>query len=696
MTSKSQTVRLLILDPSQNEAEALVSLLRNGGKATRGHRVTAEEALLESINEQVWDLCIAREDSGELDYKDALAHILRLDKDIPFILLTEGYKPELLVETMKLGAADVVPHAEKNHILLAIDRELRNLEERRRRRSLDLHLREAEKRCQLLLDSSMDAIAYVSDGMHIYANQTYLDMFGYEDVDDLMGIPLMDTVSDETQEDFKAFFKNFQEGTTEDNEMRCAALRSDGSTIDVVYTMLSATYDGERCTQIIVRPVQDDSELEEKLKQISSQDLLTGLYNRQYFTERLHAATEKALANELRGALLYIALDNFARIKADAGIAGADLVLSDIANLLRKHFEETDVLARLGDDSFAVLLIGKDDRQALEQAEKLRAAVENQLFEVSNRTIQATCSIGIALVNDSSPKATELLGRAHKASTHVHELEGHEQGNGVYLYNPRDFDISMAADQDMLAILEEALDNNQFKLLFQPIISLRGDNEEHYEALVHMLVDDKEVSPNEFLPINQKAQLAIKFDRWVILQNIKYLSAHRAKGHNTRLFLNITSHTIQDKTFLPWLSLALKAARLPGDSLIFQIEEDHAIILLKQAKEFSKGLAELHCRTSLSRFGCAISPFNTLKHIDVDYVKLDASFTEELQKGEEAREKVKEMIHSLQSAGKLAIVPHVESATVLSTLWQAGVNYIQGNYVHPPAPEMNYEFGESE
>lgn len=696
MTSKSQTVRLLILDPSQNEAEALVSLLRNGGKATRGHRVTAEEALLESINEQVWDLCIAREDSGELDYKDALAHILRLDKDIPFILLTEGYKPELLVETMKLGAADVVPHAEKNHILLAIDRELRNLEERRRRRSLDLHLREAEKRCQLLLDSSMDAIAYVSDGMHIYANQTYLDMFGYEDVDDLMGIPLMDTVSDETQEDFKAFFKNFQEGTTEDNEMRCAALRSDGSTIDVVYTMLSATYDGERCTQIIVRPVQDDSELEEKLKQISSQDLLTGLYNRQYFTERLHAATEKALANELRGALLYIALDNFARIKADAGIAGADLVLSDIANLLRKHFEETDVLARLGDDSFAVLLIGKDDRQALEQAEKLRAAVENQLFEVSNRTIQATCSIGIALVNDSSPKATELLGRAHKASTHVHELEGHEQGNGVYLYNPRDFDISMAADQDMLAILEEALDNNQFKLLFQPIISLRGDNEEHYEALVRMLVDDKEVSPNEFLPINQKAQLAIKFDRWVILQNIKYLSAHRAKGHNTRLFLNITSHTIQDKTFLPWLSLALKAARLPGDSLIFQIEEDHAIMLLKQAKEFSKGLAELHCRTSLSRFGCAISPFNTLKHIDVDYIKLDASFTEELQKGEEAREKVKEMIHSLQSAGKLAIVPHVESATVLSTLWQAGVNYIQGNYVHPPAPEMNYEFGESE
>src|SRR5690606_6829231 len=168
-------------------------------------------------------------------------------------------------------------------------------------------LREAEKRCQLLLDSSMDAIAYVSDGMHIYANQTYLDMFGYQGIDDLMCIPVMDTVTDETQDDYKGSFKHFQYGTAEENEMRCATLRSDGSTIDVVYTLLSATYDGERCTQVIVRPEQDDSELEEKLKKISSQDLLTGLYNRQYFTERLHTSAEKALANELQGALLYIA-----------------------------------------------------------------------------------------------------------------------------------------------------------------------------------------------------------------------------------------------------------------------------------------------------------------------------------------------------------------------------------------------------
>lgn len=140
--------------------------------------------------------------------------------------------------------------------------------------------------------------------------------------------------------------------------------------------------------------------------------------------------------------------------------------------------------------------------------------------------------------------------------------------------------------------------------------------------------------------------------------------------------------------------MALKAARLPGDSLIFQIRECDANNYMKQAKEFAKTVHELHCKVSICQFGCALNPFNTLKHIDVDYVKIDGSFTEELQKKDDAKEEVKEMVKSLQSAGKLTIVPLVENASVLATLWQAGVNYIQGYYLQAPVPEMNYDFGD--
>src|SRR5690606_24227674 len=126
----------------------------------------------------------------------------------------------------------------------------------------------------------------------------------------------------------------------------------------------------------------------------------------------------------------------------------------------------------------------------------------------------------------------------------------------------------------------------------------------------------------EFLPPGGPSEMAGKIDRWVVLQTIKHLSSHRSKGHDTRLFLNITAETIQDKTFVSWLSTALKAARLPGDSLIFQISETDAAAYLKQVKEFTRALAELHCKLSISHFGSALNPFNTLKHVAADYVKL--------------------------------------------------------------------------
>lgn len=285
------------------------------------------------------------------------------------------------------------------------------------------------------------------------------------------------------------------------------------------------------------------------------------------------------------------------------------------------------------------------------------------------------------------------MGRAHVASSEVRKLEGHEQGNGVVVYRPADYE-SLDDSHSIDAILN-ALDENRFRLLFQPIINLRGEGEEHYEAFVRMLdKDNEEVSPYDFLPPMGPTDTAIKIDRWVILQTIRQLASHRSRGHDTRLFLNITAQTLQDKTFTAWLSVALKAARLPGDSLIFQIREGDANNFMKQAREFTKTVHELHSKVSISQFGCALNPFNTLKHIDADYVKIDGSFTEEIQKSDEAREQIKELVKSLQSAGKLTIIPLVENASVLATLWQAGVNYIQGYYLQAPVPEMNYDFGD--
>ena len=694
MQKKNATVHLLILDPSQNDAESLVSLLRNSGKATRAHRITSEEDLEETLKAGNWDLLLARDLEQEFSADDALAMIRRIDKDIPFILLTEQESRERTVAIMKAGAQDTVPFECTDLLVLVVNRELAALGERRRRRVLESHLREAEQRCQLLLESSKDAIAYINDGMHVYANQSYMEFLGYDDIDDLICVPVLDTLTPESQDKYRDFMKSFAEKGEDGMAMNCTARRSDDHELNVTMSVSAATYDGEACTQIVLQPEHSDAELEEKLRQISSQDLLTGLYNRQYLMSALAEAISNAGKNNETGALAYIALDNFMSMKSQVGISGADLLLGDLANLLREQAGDDLALARLSDDAFSLLCQHCNEKAMVDHAERIRKAVEDHLFDINGRTVQLTVSIGVAAITENSPKAEELMARAHMASADVRKLEGHTHGNGVLAYNPADFET--LDENNSVEAIQKALEENRFRLLFQPIINLRGEGEEHYEAFVRMLdKDGKEVSPYDFLPPMGPSDTAIKIDRWVILQTIRQLSSHRSRGHDTRLFLNVTAETLQDKTFTPWLSVALKAARLPGDSLVFQIREGDANNYMKQARDFTKAVHELHCKVSIAQFGCALNPFNTLKHIDTDYVKIDGSFTEEIQKSDEAKEQVKAMVKSLQNNGKLTIIPLVENAGVLATLWQAGVNYIQGYYLQAPVPEMNYDFGDN-
>ncbi len=694
MQKNKTTVHLLILDPSQNDAESVVSLLRNAGRATRAHRITSEEDLEEALKTSTWDLLLARDIDQEFGPDNALAMIKRMDKDIPFILLTETFDRERTVGIIRAGAQDALPFEYSDLLVLVAKRELAALDERRRRRVLESHLREAEQRCQLLLESSKDAIAYINDGMHIYANQSYMELLGYDDIDDLICIPVLDTLTPESQEKYKDFMKTFAHNGEDGMALNCTSRRSDDQEIDVTISASAATFDGEACTQIVLQTEHSDTELEEKLQEISSQDLLTGLYNRQHLMGALGRAIAEAGKNNQTGALAYIALDNFMAMKTRVGISGADLLLGDLATLLRELAGDNMTLARLSDDAFCMMCLPCDERNMEQQCEQLRKAVEDHLFDINGRTVPLTVSIGIAAITENSPQAEDMMGRAHTASAEVKKQEGGSQGNGVLVYNPTDYE---ALDENNSAeAIQRALDDNRFRLLFQPVINLRGEDEEHYEAYVRMLdKDDQEISPYDFLPPVGPTETTLKIDRWVILQTIKQLASHRSRGHDTRMFLNITPETLQDKAFMPWLSVALKAARLPGDSLIFQIREGDANNHMKQAKDFTKAVHELRCKVSISQFGCAINPFNTLKHIDADYVKIDGSFTEELQKNDQAKQQVKEMVKSLQSSGKLTIIPLVESASVLATLWQAGVNYIQGYYLQAPVPEMNYDFSDN-
>ncbi|MDX1588166.1 MAG: EAL domain-containing protein [Oleiphilaceae bacterium] len=690
----SDTIRLLLLDPSQNDAEALVSVLRNAGHATRAHRITSEDDLLESLANSTWDLILLRDKPQEPAPDQVLTQVRRLDKDIPCLLLTEQEDRERRVQAMELGAQDVLAFSDQTLLRLVLEREMRNLAARRGQRQANAKLLESEQRCRLLLESSKDAIAYINDGMHVYGNNSYLSLTGYEEADDLIGVPILDVLTRESQEPFKKFMREFAENQKNGTRLECAIQHTEEKTTDVVIEASPASYDGEPCTQIVVLPKQDNTELEAKLRQISNEDVLTGLYNRQYLLEKLNQSIASVQEKGHEAALAFVALDNLLAAKTQVGIPGADMIISDIAGILRDKVDKGVILARLSDDAFALLDPAHGPETLKVSCEAIRQKIADHLFEAAGRTVQVTVSIGIAPITDNAPKAMDLLGRAHSAADQVREQSGHEQGNGLHIFRPALYEGQSASEiTDAIAL---ALEEDRFRLLFQPIINLRGEGEEHYEVFVRMLdKDGKEVSPYDFLPPFGPADMAAQVDRWVVLKTIRQLTAHREKGHDTKLLLTLTAQTLQDPEFVLWLRKALNAARIPGNKLIFQISENDATTYLKQMKGLSRALQKLHCPMAITHFGGAINPFNTLKHLEVTYVKLDGSYTQEIQKNEEARKAVGEMVQTLHQQGKLTIVPMVENAAVLATLWQTGVNYIQGYYLQAPMPTMNYDFNDA-
>ncbi len=688
MPTEKKTVRLLLLEDSQNEAERLISLFRNAGHATRAHRLTSSDDLAEAL-QQTWDLLIAAPHSENLEPDEALGAIRRLGKDLPFLQLVADNDGEAITEAMLLGAQDGVPASDEERLLLVAERELRNLEERRARRNAEVALREAERRCQLLLDSSVDAITYAHDGMHIYVNRAYVELFGYSDADDIAGMPMIDLIQGSDQAAFKDFLKTYQQNGDEHAELLCGGVRDDGSQFRARMTFSPASYDGEPCTQVVIRAESDNSELAEKLREISSQDLVTGLYNRVHFLELLDHAVQQAVKTGSPASLALLRIDRYANLLGDIGLADSDLLLADCATLLRQHFGEQAQLARFADDSFAALL-PQPPAQAEASLQALLKKVEGHLFDIGGRSVQVTFSIGVAGISEQSAQAQLVVERALRCTD---QLTG---GNALNIYDPAEELAAAASRGNLVAMVQQAIEGNGFQLLFQPIISLHGDEREHYEvSLLLRNPQGEAVPPAEFLAAAEQTGLAARVDRWVLLNAIRQLGEHRARGHNTRLFIGLGAASLQDPALLPWLSAALKAARLPADSLILQLGEPDAIAYLKQAKLLTKGLAELHCKVSLSRFGGALNPFNTLRHLNVDFVKLDSELLRDLSDAEQ-QDKLKTLIAGLHNEAKLTVVPNVDNASVLTTLWQTGVNYVQGLYLQAPSPKMDYEFSSGE
>ena len=703
--SQHAPVRLLIAESSENSAHEFDSMLRDAGIPTRMRLIDLPMAG-EAMDTADLMLC-----NAELPHLEQILPQLRTRAPhVPIILVNAAEHGFSTSQGMRLGAADVVSRADPDELVLVFKRELAHVCQGQRLSELHRALKEAEQRCQLLLQSSQAAIAYVHEGMHIHANPGYLKLFGFSDADDLLGLPLMDLLTEGSAEDLKQVLKRFR-NDGEECTLDFTGRASDGTEIAGNMTLAHAEYEGEACMQVIVRTAPARPAPAESAGSANgsadgpaangegtvngtpadtngSATVAAGVGT---FLEAARGMMDSVNAHR---AVLVAQIDGFAKLQGELGLRGSEELAESVLRALQEALDARPC-ARLATHQFAFAVTDGDRNAVLERTESMRKTVEGMMMEVHGKTVRATLSIGgTELDEELGESGGDPIEAALNTAFAAALRAADDGGNRVELLTKevaREEPDSEAGQ--ILAQINEAIDNQRFLLLFQPIISLRGDSEEHYEVFLRMMDrDGRKISPGEFLRTAIEHGVAAKIDRWVILQSIKMLSTHRSKGHNTRLTINLTANSIADPEFLQWLSVAIKAARLPSDAVIFQITEQDASDLVRQTREFVEGLKGMHCRASLSRFGLRDNPMEMLDHIPVDFVKLDGSHIERLMEDPDLKDEITGMIRELQGKGKLTIIPMVESAGVLSALWQAGANYIQGHYLQEPSTEMDFDF----
>jgi len=668
----SDTVlRLLIVENSRNEAQGYIKALRNAGIVARPQVAEDDEDVAEWLDKQPFDMVLAIDALEATPLSKIIELVRAKDPELPIIVTTDDYDEQHVLAALRLGACNVVSKASPEHLQVVIMRETINLLHNRELSTARNSLTETERRCQALLGSSRDAIAYAHEGMHLYANPAYLELFGFASFDELEGIPLMDMVIPDDQPRLKDFLRQFSRGETEQDHLDLTGLLPDGAQFSAGMAFAPANYDGEPCTQITIR---DD-----------------GLLNRTAFLDSFGSHLAKPDLDTTH--LLFITIDDFKSVKEQVGIGATDDVLKAFAELLGEHTGDADLLARFSDQAFTVLLVGQDGDAAATLGEALRAKVEGHLFEVGDQAVSMTCSLGLSPARHGE-QAHAIVAQADLAS----EAAQSEGGNRLQVHNPINYArATQQRDLLMVEMIKEAGKQGRFRLYYQPIVSLAGAAEENYEVFLRMFDEAGEpVSPAQFFPAAEQSGQIADIERWVIANAIHILGKRHKGGNNTRLFINLSESTLADLPLIEWLGEQLQQSGLDSSALVFEIPEDAVSNHISDARTFCEALSGLGCGIAIDHFGCTANSFNCLNHIPADYLKLDRSFATAMDQGDKGQEKLKEVTQKAHDLNKKVIAEFVEDARHLSVLWQCQIDLIQGFFLQEPSPGMTFDFeGES-
>ena len=545
-------------------------------------------------------------------------------------------------------------------------------------------LSESEQRFRELADMLPQTICETDRaGMITYANQQAFESFGYTWDDLQAGLTVCHLFESHECDRVKRNTGSILlDGIAHSIGTEYTAVRKDGSSFPaLVYSapiLRGAEHIGMRMVAV---DITERKQQEELILHQAHFDSLTELPNRFLVLDRLNQFIKESQRTGNRVAVLFLDLDDFKKVNDTLGHAMGDQLLIETAQRLRKTVRDYDVVGRLGGDEFIVVLGGLV--QAIDAGQVAETLLNRfkQAFQLDNRELLMTSSLGIAIYPDDGDTPAELL---RKADTAMYYAKA--QGRNTYQY----YTASMNRDVSRRLLLEQhlhgALKNGEFSLHYQPLVEISGRTVISFEALLRWqnpVLGD--ISPAEFIPIAEKTGLIIPIGQFVLGEALQHLAYWQDRhGQVFKLAVNLSPRQFGDPQLLQQIKNAIGLAGVPYDSLEFEITEGVLMSGQSYIGDTLVALSRLGINIAMDDFGTGYSSLNYLRCYPFNILKIDRSFIHDITEDPRDRELVNAAIAMAHGLGLKVIAEGVETEEQFDYLARQGCDFAQGYLFSKP------------
>jgi len=671
-------VPLIVLSATRDPVEAINGMLRRAGEPAHCTWIPALRDLADALAQINPELLVhVMADEQELEAVIAIRD--QTAPTVPILALAQEADEATIAHALVLGARDLASLAHPDRLQAVMMRELETF---RAQRTLDAAMRVAQDaRSQLdtVLERSNDAIIQVQEGIVTDANPAWLELFGVED--GIAGQPVMDLFEESSHPALRGALAACLQGRwSGDHTLRANALPADGSILPVEIALAMGEHEGEPSVRLVVPAAPRAQAAPAEPRAAEGPATVTDAYGLLPRRELLQALGERLATRPSGGVrcLAIVKLDKFATLERVLGVTASEDVVAEFVRLWRETVRPKELNGRLGGMLFLVLLERGNENDINAWAEQLLSRVQKHVMRIRDKAVSATCSIGLSTVSPGRAGLDAVVADALEACRKA----AARGGNQSVTSDQADTESRvMSYDKVWVKHIKAALMENRFRLVQQPIASLRGEDPGMFDVLVRMIdTQGKEVLPSEFMAAAARNDLMKNIDRWVVGASLSFAAQKKPEC----LFVRLSRETVKDESFLDWLGNHLRSSRAEPERLCFQVTEESAATYVTQVKALANTLRQRRFRFALESFGGGRDSLGMLESVPLDFVKIDGAVIQGLAADPQLQQRVRALVDAAQKRSVQTIGERVEDANTMAVLWQLGVQFIQGYFVNEP------------